>query len=494
MSKSNSLIFLISLFIWVLCWRLPGFTQVVTTWDESLYFMIARDWLHNGVLPYTGIFDHKPIGIYLIFSAAIACFGDAVTSIRIATVIFVFLTSWAVYKLSSRWLGEIAGRATALIYPVLMLGMDGETSNTELFFPTFTVWAAVFLQYYLDKLPTVDWRALITSGLLFGCAIATKYLVVFEAFYLVGIGLLIVLLQKHLTVKQLVSQLGVIIVAACTPTAIAFIYYALNHQTDAFLYGNFIANSKHLARDPLPVILADLLSSTMSWARWSAPAFLVFALSSIARPISKRDFGIIFFLAGWLAATLCEAWVTLKFYPHYYNLTFIPLTILTGWSIQRLTPLENWRVLAIGLFLTLSWGHKTIKNYYGPWIQEYLNDANIYEEIANYINPTLSPSDRIYVVNDQPILYFLTKNPPPTKYAYPAFITDPHFNFVAGVEPRQEIQNILQQNPKYVILANVADARSGTMNPVLEYVLDQIKNNYAVDKRVGYLDIYRRIN
>ncbi|HET8705245.1 MAG TPA: glycosyltransferase family 39 protein, partial [Pseudomonadales bacterium] len=374
MSKSNSLFFLFILFIWVLCWRLPGFTQVVTTWDESLYFMIARDWLHNGVLPYTGLFDHKPIGIYLIFRSAIALFGDNIFAIRAATVVFVFLTCWGVYRLARRWLGETAGCTTAMIYPVLMLGMDGETSNTELFFPAFTIWGLVFLQHYFDCLPRINRAALFISGTLFGCAIATKYLVVFEAVYLVGLGLIMVLAQHRVKVSTLAGHLLLISVAACLPTLAAFLYYVLHNQTDAFIYGNFIANSKHLARDPLPVILADLLASTKSWARWSAPAFLVFTLSCITRPLSKKDLGIIFFLLGWLLATLCEAWVTLKFYPHYYNLTFVPLAILTGWSIPRLTPLANWRVLAIGLFLTLSWGYKTIKSYYAPWINEYINN------------------------------------------------------------------------------------------------------------------------
>ncbi len=493
MLKSNSLIFIIVLFIWVLGWRLPGFTQVVTTWDESLYFLIARDWLHNGVLPYTGIFDHKPIGIYLIFRWAIALFGDSVIAIRCATVIFVFLSCCAIYRIAARWLGENAGKATALIYPVLMLGMDGYTSNTELFFPTFILWGVVYLQNYWDELPRINWRALIISGLLFGLAIATKYLVVFEAFYLVGIILLAALANKKIAFSQLIGQVAVISIVACIPTALAYLYYYANHQTDAFIYCNFIANSKHLTRDPINVVLNELISSTSSWYRWAAPAFFIFTISAIAKPITKKDALTVLFLFGWLFATLLEAWVTLKFYTHYYNLTFMPLAIICGWSIARLTVQGTWRVIALGLLLTVFWGGKTIKLHYSPWIKEYQSHSNVYEQIADYINPQMSSADSIYVVNDEPILYFLTKNEPPTRFAYPAFVIDPHFSFVAEVDPDREVAKILAKSPKFVIIGRMEGPGSEKRNPVVDHVMEEIKHTYTLDKSFGRIDVYRKL-
>ena len=136
-SDSPRLLGVLLLLLWTLLWRLPTFTQVVTVWDESLYFMIARDWLMFDILPYTGLFDHKPLGIYAIFAAGIAVFGDSVMSMRVLAVLATWLTAWGIWVLCSRLNLGRASALAAFIFPVMALEMGGLTANVEIFFSTF---------------------------------------------------------------------------------------------------------------------------------------------------------------------------------------------------------------------------------------------------------------------------------------------------------------------------------------------------------------------
>ena len=86
-------------FVATLLSRIPTFFQSVLDWDESLYFLMAQQWRH-GHLPYTTIWDNKPLGIYAIFAAAQAVFGDHVAAIRIAMVLCVSVLAFAVYRIT----------------------------------------------------------------------------------------------------------------------------------------------------------------------------------------------------------------------------------------------------------------------------------------------------------------------------------------------------------------------------------------------------------
>ncbi len=89
--------------------RTPVLWRSVLDWDESLYFLMAQQW-RLGHLPYTTIWDNKPIGIYAIFAAFQAVFGDGIFAIRIATVAFVSLLAFTVFKITQMLTGSRARR------------------------------------------------------------------------------------------------------------------------------------------------------------------------------------------------------------------------------------------------------------------------------------------------------------------------------------------------------------------------------------------------
>src|SRR5436190_16333181 len=100
---AKSIGFLIFLLSWVLLMRAPTFLVSAVDWDESLYVLIASQWL-SGHPPYTTVFEIKPIGIFAIFAAALGAFGESIASIRLLTVIVVCLTSVVMLLIARRML------------------------------------------------------------------------------------------------------------------------------------------------------------------------------------------------------------------------------------------------------------------------------------------------------------------------------------------------------------------------------------------------------
>ena len=72
--------------------------------------------------------------------------------------------------------------------------------------------------------------------------------------------------------------------------------------------------------------------------------------------------------------------------------------------------------------------------------------------VAEYLTPRLSPGDTIYVVDDEPIIYFLTRFRLPSRYVFPPFLLRRvrHAQH-RRVEPREELERIMDQRPRYVI-------------------------------------------
>jgi len=130
---AKSIGFLIFLLSWVLVLRAPTFLVSAIDWDEGLYVSSPPNGSRASALHH-GLRD-QAIGIFAIFAAALGVLGDSVASIRFITVAFVYLTSVVLLLLAKRlFRSEVAGVVAAISFPVLTLGLQGLSSNTELFF------------------------------------------------------------------------------------------------------------------------------------------------------------------------------------------------------------------------------------------------------------------------------------------------------------------------------------------------------------------------
>ncbi|MDE8349515.1 MAG: hypothetical protein POG74_08540, partial [Acidocella sp.] len=135
------------LFAIILLIRVPTLFRSVLDWDESLYLLMAEQW-RAGHLPYTTIWDNKPIGIYVIFLIFIDMFGRNVAAIRLASDVFVTANAFIIFKITylllsgrtapqRQWLAIFA----AVSYSIGSLSNDGLSANTEIFMTCFTALA-----------------------------------------------------------------------------------------------------------------------------------------------------------------------------------------------------------------------------------------------------------------------------------------------------------------------------------------------------------------
>jgi 4-amino-4-deoxy-L-arabinose transferase-like glycosyltransferase len=116
-----------------LLWRLPSLFDPPWVNDEGTYFAVAQAMAHGSRL-YADVWENKPPGIYLLYSAVYHSFGASLLAIRciaaVLTVALVLLT----HRLAVRAAGETVAAVAALAVG-LLLGvpfLEGTTLNSEL--------------------------------------------------------------------------------------------------------------------------------------------------------------------------------------------------------------------------------------------------------------------------------------------------------------------------------------------------------------------------
>lgn len=89
--------------------------------------------------------------------------------------------------------------------------------------------------------------------------------------------------------------------------------------------------------------------------------------------------------------------------------------------------------------------------------------------IAKYLRQRIKSNDYIYVVNYEPIIYYLVPTKVPTKYAFPSHLTAMHQ--ILPTNYLQELDNIMAKNPSYILLAekdNISPEYRNALNQYLE--------------------------
>jgi len=455
------------LFLAVLIPRLPTFFRSVMDWDESLYFLMAEQW-RAGHLPYTALWDNKPIGIYGVFVLFQSWFGDNVISIRIASVVFITVAAFAIFRialtipLSDPRFRQTAALFASISYVVCSLTNDGLSANTEIFMACFTalaVWSARSNQAFL-------------AGLMFGMAFMTKYVVVFE---FPAIAFALLALAPKVDFKSAARSGAVLICGAALPLLSTMALYAATGHFQQWLEDSVLSNFR---RVDVPVSMQAVhYVFTIELLRWS-PLFLIslimlaMAAAWLPRILGSGNFPLAarynFFLALWLVGGCLGVASAKSFFDHYF-LQILPVMCVTlAWTLLHAAPFirhhSRFRkallfaaVLAFPLIaaataiaeaaiplFALSHGHITLQR-------------DTPSRIAHEIRPLLAKSagiptgGQIYVFDYQPIIYSLAGQTPPTKYAFPSVLTKCQLAHVAKVRAMHEINRILASNPEFII-------------------------------------------
>ncbi|MCB5943918.1 glycosyltransferase family 39 protein [Acidocella sp. KAb 2-4] len=439
--------------------RLPVLHRSVLDWDESLYFLMAQQW-RLGHLPYTTIWDNKPIGIYAIFAAFQAVI-PGVAAMRVASMAFVGLLAATVYGITARL---TASRAAAWVAgAALVLGSlsnDGLSANTELFMASFTALAVLAV---LAEAPA--WAA----GLALGCAVMVKEVAVTEAPCI----LLLLLYQRRDWRLAFPFALGV-----AAPLAAILALYAANGELPLWWACNVQANLRRAG--------STFTASTLRWAaqtqaaRWGGLYAASLALAALG---ARRRRLALVFPPLWLLCALAGAAAAKSFYDHYFLQALPPLCVCLGALYAALPPRPVWRAALLLAALALPLRAA----------QHALRDATVPDTVATAgADLEARHPASLYVFDSQPILYALTGTAPPTRYVLPSVLTRKLLPGVAGVDAVAEITRILASQPQFIVRRAPAPQDPLT-NPAAYALLDAaLAQNYTLWRSYPGIAVYAR--
>ncbi len=521
---SNRNVFL-GLLVVVTGLRLVSFFESVRDWDESLYLLVADQWV-QGHAPYTVVWDNKPPGIYAIFALTLELFGRSLFAIRAIACVAVAVTGTFVFRIGALLErdGWVVGLLASCFYAVLSMNNGGMAANTEVFFsaPSAAAFYVVLstakaVVSSTDKaIPLARATARLgVAGLLLGLAFEIKYVVLFDIVMSLT-ALALVFPWRAPTARTLlafakgVSALGL---GTILPfVVVTLVFRATGHLTE-YWAANFTANQARTVHQPfqLGVMAAALWDQLRTnYLFWVAAPVGLGVLVARGRLVSRDDrwfastvgLGILVTLGGFLVVFRAAV------YPHYFLQLAIWLALLAAFTAVRLTmsheptgrgPLVRRRVLLIvaAVLLVQQAGPNVVlgaKEVYFQGIKgrPYWRDRPA--AVAAYLAPRLNRDDAIYVVDDQPVIYFLVGARLPTRFVFPPFLVRQQgLPDIVGISPLVELARIMDGRPTYVLKLRKDDEPSYLPEDQLfvKELRARLARDYVLEQSIDGLDLFR---
>jgi 4-amino-4-deoxy-L-arabinose transferase-like glycosyltransferase len=454
--------------------RLSSFAYSAIDWDESLYFLMAKTLL-DGAMPYEVVWDHKPVGIYILFAVSQMLFGDSVTSIRILAVLVIAITAYILHRITvfvTKDL-EFSGFLAGVFYIAFSLKNGGLASNTEIHFAPFVAAAFYLLVRLIQSENRMAHRFVaILAGTLMGIAFQIKYIVIFE---IIIIGTALALFPFRIIGSWMTRSLKILKICSLfsfffiLPTLLVVIAYAAFGNLGDWFYANIEANAVHAGSNPFDfklwawVVTDQIRNNSIIWIAPVVMPIYIF----IQRGKSEGQETSLWIIFAWWVGSLTAASATRLYYGHYFLQMLPAATIMSAiifaylvkTVLSRSTRLVSRVFIAtVLLAITVNLSCRCLDGLSNSicvvkeWVEMDSQWLDIESELAFTMKKELTEGDFIFVVNGQIILYHLTGAEMPSKFVFPLFFRSEHFSRVAGIDPDGEILSILQKKPKFIVI------------------------------------------
>ncbi|MEB3338141.1 MAG: glycosyltransferase family 39 protein [Leptolyngbyaceae bacterium] len=489
-------------------------------WDESLYLLIADKWL-DGYPPYTVIWDNKPPGIYLLFALALAVFGHSVIAIRILACIAMVAASYGLYlvggTLNSRY-GAVVGILAGVFYAFAFTINGGDSANTEIFFIPFAIFAFYLLFSKiigLREFQTRDYWLISCIGLVLGIGFEIKQVVLFD---LITVGLILagsVLAQPQFRQKYLSLTIAflALMIGFILPFLAISLYFFWVGNFHEYFYANFTANKLRTVDNQFSTSIFSEVFNKLFDSRLMF-TLCVLLLSSliyllIDRSINQKERWMVFSLLVWFTIILIGFFLVFRhIYPHYLLQLNPPLALASAYMVTRLGVL-SWnqegmrlrrRYFLLLLAVLLIVNRRAIAHPFSSGLKQvfyqHIKGIKYWQDnpglVAEHLRNRMDENNYIYVVDDQPIIYFLAGAKTPSKYVFPSFLLpSPDLPNITGVKPLQELENIFRKNPVYIIKRHKRDKKI-LENPLFYRKLHQhLDRHYVLERTIGEVNLFR---
>jgi hypothetical protein len=356
---------------------------------------------------------------------------------------------------------------------------------------------------------------LFVCGLFLGIGFEIKYVVLFDWLALSVMLAFVFFTQRSLNIKpvQILSAFLSLLIGFLLPFAIVSIYFWAHGNFAGYIEANYAANRLRTVQLEFSLLSAikafywQFLIERFFWI--SIPSAIIYLI--FARPIPSRErFIVLGFVVSFVCVLLGIAGVFRVSFNNHYFLQLSPSycfatafilirVIFSDISIQHS---EIWRrsillvvlpllIATTNLFTALKSG---IEHAYYRHVRGIARWNDIPGTIADYLKPRLHPKDYIFVVNDFPIIYYLTNARIPTRYAFPPFlIIQKDLPNITGIVPVKELQLILQMKPAYIVMRNSVatdEKYLGSNRSFFETLRRSLAKDYSLDSRMRGYSIY----
>ena len=438
--------------------------------DEYAFILAAREILW-GHLPYTTLFDNKPVGGSAVLALVMAVFGQTLIAIRVFGAACVLATAIILDQIVHAFsIRRIEAFGAALLYVAFSTALHGLATMLEVVLAPFTCAGVLLLaRYALQSTAREHRRAdaqsawlVFASGLAFGIAIWIKTVPIVPAAVLGGAALLYALIIRGMSfartfVHGILFAIGVIL-----PTALTVAVYARAGELAEFAYSNYGFMRIYVNKPPLVVAAAKLVAVLVElWPLTLAAA--------IGLWLDLRDLFVrrrLSLLAGtsylWLAAELVASIAPLQMFPHYFLAIIPPLAVLAARMSARCAMAIATAVNRPRAFAALI----LIAALVPVLPTEWANAVTVFgrpdaqRESSRIASALMPPSDRSLLVLSYEFMadYFFTGAPLPGRVAIPAHLFGPQSR-LSGTDPMAELNRILANNPQIILIDDTSFGR-----------------------------------
>jgi 4-amino-4-deoxy-L-arabinose transferase-like glycosyltransferase len=481
--------------------RATSFIPAVVDTDEGLYMVQAREWLDGG-WPLVAAWDMHPIGAPMLFAAAFLAFGVSVEAARLLGLICVAATSCALYG-ACRAVGapRAVGVGAGAAYSAQSVLLGGLCTNTELLIaPFITAAMAIGMRGVAQALRPVPeapgYGAVAAMGLLVGCALLVKQVVVPEGCLAFAMLVLPALLRGALPWRRAFLFAALYAALCAGPFLLMGLVYAALGWLAEYLDGSLLAPFRYSLERIAPGEAKRRIAAAALLLGFGFAAAVV-ALAGWRPRAAARPLPLLTALAALWFAVVSAAIAAPGFYfAHYFLLWLPPLSLLAAigaWRVARhVMRAERQRpgfALLVGAIAANAWLvelHDRAER--GPgWPHR-----DPVREVAAAVATAAGPGGDAFIANYHPSVYVISGARLSTRFPFPAHLTGV-FEDLSDTNTLAELDRVLAARPRAIV---VDRGWLHTMRPeAASRVLATVESDYELFATVaeyrGPVEIFR---
>lgn len=416
--------------------------------DETFYFAAGLEVL-QGAVPFVDVWDRKPPGHFLLFTA-IAAISNWFVTYQIVAALFAAATAGAIYYGARVFASRTASMAGAVIYLLSLCLFDGVGGQSAVFYNAFMAAAGVML---LTSMPNAvgsksQWRIAIAMALA-GIAITIKTTAVFEAVFF-GIFVASVQIRSHGLTLPTVRRIAGWAALGAAPSAAFAAWYWAHGYWDEYWTAMVLSNLRKPldsagAVHRLPIIGAML-----------APLFAAAAISLMGRTTFQKAF-----LAGWIGTAVIGFLSIPAGFLLYAMPMLVPLCLTAPGCLDK----ERLGFFVMGVAATMPLLFYPFFDFSAT-----AHARQVMDRLVAAVEQGKKGGGDLLVFDGPPLLYPLTNSRFPTPLAFPNHLHQFEEQDVSHKPTIAELKRILAARPAVIVDRNAVANNHEAIRLIDDYV------------------------